>query len=614
MKRIKYYILLLASVGCFSACTSWLDEDPVYSQNNAVVFSSRSNAELALLGCYGYMTTTGAYGQMWQELPIIASGFAFGQRTASTAISLEAVPSDDLIPIAWNGMYKVVTEVNAFLESLDKSSLSDTDKVQMGGEAKFLRGLAYYNLVSLFGDVPLKTAASSSDGISVPRSPQAEVLALVVQDMKDAMAIDSKIVDGRANSWAAKAFLGKVYYKMACLGIDETANWTNAKNMFDDVYEAHIFDLEPKFGDLFGDYVTGSKEAIFQLNFTTSSTVCFNRASNRFAPPQATTGISWGTYKASKAAYDLHEGTYPGDPRINETFLTRWRNRSGNNQANPKPTVGDVLSPNNSTYLYPYFAYVNGDIDEYVMKNGVATKEKKKYVGKLPYKAFIDPKNPTIETIENYASTHGVTLENVAITKCLKEVFVKTGSQNAWPCFQKLYDQNQVGTASHKNLMVYRYAEMLLLMADVYNELGDTPKAISLAKEVLNRARNSGMKVSAQPADWPTSLNQEEVRQKLFFERIIELCGEPGMYEMPRIRGTKYFKMALELHNNHEITIASDALYPASSNAWLDRIYNGTRGLTDEFLKKNLLLPIPSSEIDANPALTTSDNNFGYTN
>ena len=62
------------------------------------------------------------------------------------------------------------------------------------------------------------------------------------------------------------------------------------------------------------------------------------------------------------------------------------------------------------------------------------------------------------------------------------------------------------------------------------------------------------------------------------------------MYEMPRIRGTKYFKMALELHNNHEITIASDALYPASSNAWLDRIYNGTRGLTDEFLKKNWIL------------------------
>ena len=85
----------------------------------------------------------------------------------------------------------------------------------MGGEAKFLRGLAYYNLVSLFGDVPLKTAASSSDGISVPRSPQAEVLALVVQDMKDAMAIDSKIVDGRANSWAIKSSLGTASNEIA---------------------------------------------------------------------------------------------------------------------------------------------------------------------------------------------------------------------------------------------------------------------------------------------------------------------------------------------------------------------------------------------------------------
>ncbi len=72
--------------------------------------------------------------------------------------------------------------------------------------------------------------------------------------------------------------------------------------------------------------------------------------------------------------------------------------------------------------------------------------------------------------------------------------------------------------------------------------------------------------------------------------------------------------MALELHNNHEITIASDALYPASSNAWLDRIYNGTRGLTDEFFEKEFVIANSSSEIDANPALTTSDNNFGYTN
>lgn len=165
--------------------------------------------------------------------------------------------------------------------------------------------------------------------------------------------------------------------------------------------------------------------------------------------------------------------------------------------------------------------------------------------------------------------------------------------------------------------MVYRYAEMLLLMADVYNELGNTAKAVELANKVLGRARTSGLTPATQPADWSASLDQETVRTKLFFERIIELAGEPGTYEMPRIRGTKYFKMALELNNKHEFTIASNAQYFESGNiVWHDRVFNVTKeggeGLSDNFVKKNMLMPIPDSEISANAGITNDDNNFGY--
>lgn len=159
--------------------------------------------------------------------------------------------------------------------------------------------------------------------------------------------------------------------------------------------------------------------------------------------------------------------------------------------------------------------------------------------------------------------------------------------------------------------MVYRYAEMLLLMADVYNELGDTPKAISLANEVLARARKSGAVSSAQPADWSASLTKEQVTEKLYFERIIELCGEPSIYDMVRIRGTVYFKKFLELNTTHELTILGEKNYTSSVNNFADRLLNNGN-LTDDFLKKNLLLPIPTSEIDANPGLTNNDNNFGY--
>ena len=623
MNKLTYYILSAVFAVCnLSSC---LDEDPIYSQNSSVIFSTQSNAELALLGCYGYMTNSAAYGQMMQEALILSSGFGWGQRNVNDdgrMLSLEAPTSASPIKTVWNGQYKVIAETNAFLTSLEKSGLSESVKVQMGGEAKFLRGLAYYNLVMLFGDVPLKIVASSSDGISTPRTPKEEVFAQIIQDMKDATQIAAKSADGRANSWAAKAFLGKVYYKMACLDIDAQANWQRAKEMFDDVYENGPYDLEPKFGKLFGDFVTGSKEAIFQLNFSITSTVCFNRASNRFAPSQSTSGIAWGTYRATKAIYDLHEGTYPGDPRIELTFMKSWRTRSGNNQKDPKPMIGDVLCANDSTYMYPYVKVNAGFEDdkktakEPVMKNGVPLVDKNgkqtplEHALKLPYDLFPDRTNPSIEVLNQFKLADGSYKTDLA------KIFSTDAGQLKWPHYAKMYDQNQIGTASHKNLMVYRYAEMLLLMADVYNELGNTAKAVELANQVLGRARTSGLMPAAQPADWSASLDQETVRTKLFFERIIELAGEPGTYEMPRIRGTKYFKMALEFNNKHELTIASSAQYYTSNNVWHDRVFNvgkeGGEGLSDSFVKKNMLMPIPDSEISANPGITNDDNNFGY--
>lgn len=619
MKNIKYLLLSLSVACCMTSC---LDEDPLYSQNNNIVFSNETNAELALLGCYSYMSTTSAYGQHWQEIPISGSGFGWSQRSGSDGIvSLQSLSSDGLISTTWNAMYKVISEVNAYLENLESSGLSADVKNQYGGEARFLRAVAYYNLVSLFGDVPFKTTASTSEGITIARTPREEVLAHVIEDLKSAGSISATSDVGRVNSWAVTAFMGKVYYKMAVLGINPTENWTNAKNMFDAVYNSKVYKLEDNFADLFGDWVADSKEAIFQINFSLTSSNCFNRASNRFSPTSSTTGVNWSTYRATKAAYDMHWSMYPGDPRIAATFLTVHRKRTGNNQPNPKPQVGDVLSANDSVYYYPYFTYkvqvgVDGNnkpVYEKIQKNGVDV-EDKLYVGCLPYDKFDNPANPSLAYLEGLQVPENATLREKAeieALKGLKKSFSENANQNAWPAHAKLYDQNQQGTASHKNLMVYRYAEMLLLMADVYNELGDKDKAISLANEVLARARQSASTAapSEEPKDWPTTLTTEQVREKLYFERILELFGEPDMYEMIRIRGTEYLKKALEYHNNHEFTKASDTYYKNSANKWTDRVYN-EGNLTEDFLKMNLLLPIPDSERDANPGIT--DNNFGY--
>lgn len=619
MKNIKYLILSLSAACCMTSC---LDENPLYTQNNKIVFSNSSNAELALLGCYSYMSTTSAYGQHWQEIPVSGSGFGWSQRSGSDGIvSLQSLSSDGLISTTWNAMYKVISEVNAYLENLNNSGLSDDIKKQYSGEAKFLRAMAYYNLVSLFGDVPFKTTASTSEGITIGRTPAAEVLGHVIDDLKDAEGISEKADAGRVSSWAVKAFMGKVYYRLAVTGINPEENWTNAKTKFDEVYNNKVYELEDNFADLFGDWVSDSKESIFQINFSVTSTNCFNRASNRFSPTSSTSGINWSTYRATKAAYDMHQSFYPGDPRIAATFLTVHRKRNGNNQPNPKPQVGDLPSANDSVYYYPYFTYKveigrtedNKAIYEKIQKNGKDV-EDKLYVGVLPYSEFENPANPSIaylESLEILADATPREKAEIQALRGLKKTFAENGNQNAWPAHAKLYDQAQIGTASHKNLMVYRYAEMLLLMADVYNELDQKDKAIDLVNEVLARARRSATTVtpSVEPKDWEKSLTKEQVREKIYFERIIELFGEPDMYEMIRIRGTEYLKKALEYHNKHEMTIASDAYYKSAAQKWTDRIYN-EGNLTEDFLKMNLLLPIPDSERDNNPGIT--DNNFGY--
>jgi len=607
---IKTLLVMALALVMATSCDDLLEESPKYGLNSAVVFANKDTAEVVLLGVYSYMSANAGYGQMWQEVPLACSGMTWGQRRSDDAggmVMFQIQAANSEVNTAWKGMYKVISEANAFMQSLDQGSLSDEDKRQFGGEVRFLRGLAYYNLVTAFGGVPLKLTASSSDGISSTRATEEEIFAQVIEDFAYAAEnISASSTDGRANSWAAKAYLGKTYWRMATLGYNTTENLNNAKKYLDEVYASNVYALQEDFAGMFGTYVTGSKESIFQLNFSTSAgSDSYNRGSNRFAPQASTSGVNWSTFRVQKYMYDLHRGTYPGDGRIDATYLTHWRARSGNNQANPKDQVGTNLCANDSTYTYPFRTYTT--------KKTVpgARLVKLQIAIDMPYEEFDDPTNPNIAFMENYATTHP-DVDSLARTKIseLPSNFTAVGSAEKWPYYAKLYDQTQTGTMAHKNLMVYRYAEMLLIMADVYNELGNTSRAVELANEVLARAR--GINNSSQPAAWSSSLSQEQVREKLYFERLFELSGEPDSYDMTRCKGTEYLKKLLNYNNIHELTVACDAQYAANPNNFVDFLYGDNGTLTDSFLKKNMHLPIPQAEIDANPGLSNDDQNEGY--
>lgn len=634
MKNIYRIFTILALTGLFTSC---LDEEPKYSQNSSVIFGDEDNAELALLGCYGRLTQNNSYGQMWQEVPINGSGLAWAQRNASDnddLASLSVSINNSEVYSAWSGMYTAIAEINSFIEGMEDSSISSNVKLPYIGEARFLRALCHYNLVSHFGKVPLKLKASTSDGIACERSELEEIFDAIIEDLEYAQEnMETSCDPGRACSWTARAMLGKVYYKMAMLkisgteiDIDSDTYLNLAKEVFDDVYNNGPYSLDSHYKELFipyteSDYVSGSSESIFQLNFNSSSTVCFNRGSNRFAPQASTSGINWGTVRAAKYGYDLLNGTYPGDPRLEANYLVRWRTRSGNSQANPSDAVRSdgTLFAGDSTYAYPYRAYSGGTDSTIAYR--------------LPYELFADPTCPTQDEIKGVDSSYVSSVYGDLIREMINDGHFKrkypqvvvnittvignmysnyttNGSANNWPFFGKIYDQGQQAQRSNQNLIVYRYAELLLEMADVYNELGYTTEAINIANQVLTRARNLGE--SGQPANWSTSLTKDEVTEKLYFERIFELIGEPNLYDMVRIRGTEYLNKLLVHNNKSELVQGSAEAYYDDVQAFSERVFDEgqTDQLSESFLKKNLLLPIPSEEIAGNSAIT--DNNYGY--
>lgn len=568
MKKLKLIYFLLA-ICTFSSC---LDEDPQYALNSESVFLDENTAQLALLSCYGQLTTYDGFGQAAQELLVGASGLGWAQTNASDQdryVSLNVSSGCVITKMFWRSLYKTVSETTFFIENMKESPLDEDFKTGLVAQAKFLRGFSYYHLLTTFGGVPLRNTIPSLKSLSIPRATEEEIAAQIESDWKDAIGGLTETADaGKASGLAAHAYLAKLYWYLACQGKQASGNktyWELALEQCEFVYGK--FQLEPNYSNLFVQH-SNSKESIFQLNFSTESSTTGNRGSWIFAPQNSTAGISWGRIRISKAFHDYLKGTYPDDPRYSATVLSTWVNKSnGENQ-----------------FAYPKLSYKEGRVTHNVEIN---------------YSICNDPTNPTVEELE------------AVDDKLVKRFVQPTGEHYGCSYYKKAMDLNSTAQNSHMNLIVYRYADFLLMMADVLNESGETGKAISLVKEVLQRARQSGTPNAVYPKDWETNLTKDQVRDKIFWERLVELAGEQTMYCDARRRGTEYLKKVLEIQNNHHITRAIVENKELGEHRFKERLFNNG-DLTENFLKKNLRLPIPQEELNTNESISAGDQNYGY--
>ncbi|MBC8155929.1 MAG: RagB/SusD family nutrient uptake outer membrane protein [Bacteroidetes bacterium] len=176
--------LLVLTAGCGASFVDLTPQDVIPPV--AGFYRTEADIRAAVLGTYGNLR--GIYNNFWQytELPSDNTR-SFGESEVATGEfdRLTWRSTTGGVSTAWNDAYRTISNSNVILEKIGGIPMSDALKNQYTGEAKFLRALMYFNLVRLFGDVPLilTEITTEAEAYTFKRTATAAIYAQIEQDL-----------------------------------------------------------------------------------------------------------------------------------------------------------------------------------------------------------------------------------------------------------------------------------------------------------------------------------------------------------------------------------------------------------------------------------------------
>jgi hypothetical protein len=286
MKKINYIAFVLVSALLLPACQDQLDLQPI---SQTVVGGSgtgtagsaikdASSAEAALAGSYSIFKNGSAEYYVMDRF-ILGDGqsdnaYAGADNAAWFEVDEFRILSTNAVAARdWQYLYNHVASANSIIANVPKvtdASLSASRKEQIVGEAKFIRARAYFDLVRIYGDIPLvvdelPTITSSNveeiyGQLYPARSTAEEVYAQIIKDLDEAGPVVPKTGPNKmtVTPGAVYTLLTKVYATRK--------EWDKVITNADKVI-ALGYTLLPNFDDLWNGKVENSAESIFELNF-----------------------------------------------------------------------------------------------------------------------------------------------------------------------------------------------------------------------------------------------------------------------------------------------------------------------------------------------------------
>jgi starch-binding outer membrane protein, SusD/RagB family len=287
-KRTLTFLLFLSllSVSCRKLIS--IPPNPPSEIPQTQVFADSADIQAAVAGIYANFKTSGASAS-WVNGAITISGGLSADEILGTSSYDQLAPQfyknavlidNSTVATMWKQAYLDLYQMNVCLEGIaGTTAISDSLKRLLTGQIKVVRALYYFNMVNLWGGVPVVTSSDYAANANLPRATADSVYSRIKADLMDATTLlpVQYLSAGRSrpNLYTAEALLAKVYlYRQ---------DWDNAAIMAGNVINSGVYSLETNPNNVF---LHGSNEAIWQLpatgqNYQTVEGYTFNLGYSR---------------------------------------------------------------------------------------------------------------------------------------------------------------------------------------------------------------------------------------------------------------------------------------------------------------------------------------------
>lgn len=216
----KLYIPLLTVLLWQSCSSDLLNTSPESVKQTANFYKDEAQLEQGVNAVYGSLQYNGQYQLAMLAIGEIPSDNTYDEVPANDSFTYGELdfftvqPNNTLLASTWKENYIGIQQANIVLNRIGNVPMSQSQKDIRIGEVKFLRALMYFNLVRIFGDVPLVTKESIviNEYFGQGRTPAATVYDFIRSELKDAIALlpVTAAQKGRVTKGAALGILGKV--------------------------------------------------------------------------------------------------------------------------------------------------------------------------------------------------------------------------------------------------------------------------------------------------------------------------------------------------------------------------------------------------------------------